>query len=242
MDFPPIGGRLFEDAPIYWEYAHLILDLCPALSSDGLYKPDCDSHTHSKPNRHAPAIDGGVDRHRRQTTPSSSPRGGCSLALKQEGGRISLSTEGRTLDPFKKIEFSGTTENGSITGNITWDGHASQTHFIQLVSVTEEILAEYEGVYRFDSGRALSIIVSPEFSSSGLEYFGRPLMMTVFENGDLRSLYALDDSTFVVGVQRVVGAPFDGRIQFMKDEQGNIEGLMWWETPNDILASPVPSE
>ena len=164
------------------------------------------------------------------------------LDLKQEGGRISLSTEGRTLDPFKKIEFNGTAENGSITGNITWDGHASQTHFIQLVSVTEEILAEYEGVYRFDSGRALSIIVSPEFSSSGLEYFGRSLMMTDFENGDLRSLYALDDSTFVVGVQRVVGAPFDGRIQFMKDKQGNIEGLMWWETPNDILSSPVPSE
>ncbi|MBK9603063.1 MAG: hypothetical protein IPO36_14680 [Anaerolineales bacterium] len=49
------------------------------------------------------------------------------------------------------------------------------------ISVTEEILAEYEGVYRFDLGRALSIIVSPEFSSSGLEYFGRSLMMTDFE-------------------------------------------------------------
>ncbi|MBK9603062.1 MAG: hypothetical protein IPO36_14675 [Anaerolineales bacterium] len=114
-----------------------------------MYKPDCDSHTHSKPNRHAPAIDG------EWIGTAAKPDGSTAsvilnfdevspeltieplirkwkLALKQEGERISLSTEGRTLDPFKKIEFSGTAENGSITGNITWDGHASQTYFIQL--------------------------------------------------------------------------------------------------------------
>ncbi|HNF36873.1 MAG TPA: prolyl oligopeptidase family serine peptidase [Anaerolineales bacterium] len=164
------------------------------------------------------------------------------LELKQEGGQLRFLAEGRTRDPFERIEFSGRAENGLISGEITWDGHTSQTHFIQLAAVTDEILASYEGVYRFDSGRTLSIIVSPEFSSSGLEYFGKSLMMTDFENGNLRSLYAVDDSTFLVGVLRVVGAPFDGRIEFMKDGQGNIEGLMWWQTPNDILSSPVPSE
>lgn len=53
------------DAPIYWEHAHHIPDLDPALPFDGLYKPDSDSHTHSKPNDHTPAADRGVDRHRR---------------------------------------------------------------------------------------------------------------------------------------------------------------------------------
>lgn len=53
------------DAPIYWEHAHHIPDLDPALPFDGLYKPDSDSHTHSKPNDHTPAADRRVDRYRR---------------------------------------------------------------------------------------------------------------------------------------------------------------------------------
>jgi dienelactone hydrolase len=82
--------------------------------------------------------------------------------------------------------------------------------------------------------------VSPSFSANGLQFFGQTLMMTDFESGALRALYPVDDSTFLIGAFRVIGAPFHGRIRFEKDEQGNVAGLMWWQTPHDLFTSPVP--
>ena len=96
----------------------------------------------------------------------------------------------------------------------------------------------------FRSGRALSVIVSPEYSSGGLYFFSQSLMLTDFESGASRSVYPLDDVTFAVGVLRVAGAPFAGRIQFTIDEQGNATGLKWWDAVNGTdagqLAKRVP--
>jgi hypothetical protein len=92
-------------------------------------------------------------------------------------------------------------------------------------------------LYRFESGRALSIIVSPKYSSGGLRFFSQTLMLTDFDSGALRGLYPFDDYTFAVGSLRVVGAPFAGRIQFITDAQGNATGLMWWD---ESMASHHP--
>jgi pimeloyl-ACP methyl ester carboxylesterase len=149
---------------------------------------------------------------------------------------------GGTREPFQKIEFKGTFANNVFSGELNWDGTTSVISFTPVVSVDKTILAKYEGVYRFESGRALSIIVSPKYSSDGLYFVSQTLLMTDFENGALRGLYPVDDSSFMIGVLRAVGAPFDGRLQFVKDEQGNVAGLMWWKIPNDLLSSLVPSE
>src|SRR5215216_3679027 len=103
-------------------------------------------------------------------------------------------------------------------------------------------IGKYEGLYRFDSGRALSIVVSPDYSAGGLRFFSQTLMMTDFESGALRGLYRFDEYTFAVGALRVVGAPFAGRIQFIVDEQENTTGLMWWDDVNGVTPSSTSGQ
>jgi dienelactone hydrolase len=164
-----------------------------------------------------------------------------SMTVTQNAEGINLSAAGKSNDPFTEIEFAGTVSEGNLTGEISWDGQKSSVIFTPIVAVDSSVLEKYEGLYRFDSGRTLSIIVSPKFSAGGLQFFSQTLMMTDFESGALRGLYPIDGSTFLIGGLRVVGAPFNGRIQFDEDNQGNVQGLRWWETPNDLFNSPVPN-
>ena len=163
-----------------------------------------------------------------------------SMTVTQNAEGINFSATGKSNDPFTEIEFAGSFSGENLTGEISWDGQKSSVMFIPIVAVDSSALEKYEGLYRFESGRTLSIIVSPPFSAGGLQFFSHTLMMTDFESGALRGLYPIDDSTFLIGTLRVVGAPFNGRIQFDEDNQGNVQGLRWWETPNDLLNSPVP--
>jgi alpha/beta superfamily hydrolase len=162
------------------------------------------------------------------------------IDVTQNGEDVHFSAVRKSSDPFTSIEFTGTLTNESLSGEFNWDDQKSSIVFLQIASVDPSDLEKYEGLYRFESGRALSIIVSPEYSSGGLRFFSQTLMMTDFDSGALRGLYPMDDSTFLIGALRVIGAPFNGRIQFKKDDQGNVQGLMWWETPNDLFSSPVP--
>ena len=167
------------------------------------------------------------------------------ITVNQKGETIGFSLVGKVNDPFAQIEFAGTLSEGYLLGELNWDGQKSPVTFIPLVSVEPAVLEKYEGIYQFESGsesgRALSIIVSPSFSTGGLQFFSQTLMMTDFESGALRALYPVDEATFLIGALRVVGAPLNGRIQFDKDDQGNVQGLLWWETPHDLFSSPVPS-
>jgi len=159
------------------------------------------------------------------------------LTLTQNNEDIQFTAAGGTRDPFKQIEFTGTFVNGVLAGELNWDGTTSAIPFTPIAVVDKNILDKYEGVYRFESGRSVSIIVSPEYSSGGLQFFSKTLMLTDFESGALRGLYPFDDYTFAVGVSRVVGAPFAGRIQFITDDQGNTTGLMWWDDVNDVISA-----
>ena len=163
-----------------------------------------------------------------------------SMTVTQNGEAVNFSASGKSNDPFMQIDFAGTFKDSTFTGEVNWDGTISTISFTRIVSVDISTLEKYEGVYYFESGRALSILVSPQYSSGGLQFFSQSLMMTDFESGALRGLYPVNDSTFLIGALRVVGTPFNGRIQFVKDDQGNVQGLMRWETPNDLFSSPVP--
>src|SRR6185369_6958670 len=80
------------------------------------------------------------------------------------------------------------------------------------------------------------------YSWGGLRFFSQTLMMTDFENGDLRGLYPIDDYNFAVGALRVVGAPFAGRIQFIKDDQGHTTGLRWWDQVDGVTPSTTSGQ
>lgn len=166
------------------------------------------------------------------------------LIINQTANEFSFTLAGGAKDIFRNIEFTGTFTPNVIMGsygepgdtlviraNINWDGVQSESFFVPVQDMQTEDYSSYEGLYRFESGRGLSVIVSPEFSTS-LNFFSKTLMLTDFESGALRSLYPLDDSTFLIGALRVVGAPFDGRVEFIKDAQGNVNGLIWWDAIN----------
>jgi uncharacterized protein len=159
-----------------------------------------------------------------------------------ENGVIQFSAKGGMRDPFEEIAFTGELVNEVLSGDLKWNGQANPVTFTPLAEVDAPILEKYEGLYRFESGRALSIIVSPQFSAAGLEFFSQGLMMTDFESGALRGLYPFDDYTFAVGALRVIGAPFTGRIQFITDDQGNTTGLMWWDKVDDITPSATSGQ
>jgi len=151
------------------------------------------------------------------------------LTLEQNNDAVHFTASSGVTNPFKQIEFTGTFINGVFSGELNWDGTTNSITFTPIISVDESILQKYEGLYRFESRRALSIIVSPEYSSGGLRFFSQTLMLTEFESGALRGLYPFDETTFGIGVLRVIGAPFAGRIQFVTDTQGNVTGLRWWD-------------
>ncbi|MEP6896643.1 MAG: hypothetical protein ABI986_13645, partial [Chloroflexota bacterium] len=155
------------------------------------------------------------------------------LSFEQNNEAIHFTVTSGVHEPFQTIEFTGSFVNGALAGDLNWDGTTSAISFTPIAAVDKSILEKYEGVYRFESGRALSIIVSPEYSSGGLYFFSQTLMLTDFESGALRSLYPFDDHTFGIGILRVAGAPFAGRIQFVTDEQGIPTGLKWWDDVHD---------
>lgn len=152
-----------------------------------------------------------------------------SMVVTQDGEAVDFSASGKSNDPFMQIEFAGTFSDNNLSGELTWDGQKSSVTFTPIVSVDAALLGKYEGLYRFESGRTLSVIVSPEFTSGGLTFFSPTLMLTDFDSGALRSLYPTSDAGFLVGVLRDVGAPFDGRVEFVRDAQGKVSGLNWWE-------------
>jgi len=164
------------------------------------------------------------------------------LTVTQNDENIQFTAAGATRDPFQKIVFAGTLINGVFSGELDWDGTATAVTFTPIAVVDQNILEKYEGVYRFESGRALSIIVSPEYSNGGMYFFSKTLMMTDFDSGTLRGLYPFDEYTFAVGALRVVGAPFAGRIQFITDDQGNTTGLMWWDDVNGVAPSATSGQ
>jgi uncharacterized protein len=162
--------------------------------------------------------------------------------VSQENEVVAFSATSGTLDPFKQIDFLGTFSGEAFAGELNWDGQTSSITFIPITSVEPSVLAKYEGIYRFASGRVLSIIVRSAFSTGGLQIFSQSLTMTDFESGALRGLYPLNDYTFAVGALRAVGAPFAGRIQFILDDQRHTTGLLWWDEVSHITPSTMSGQ
>ncbi|MBC7879571.1 MAG: prolyl oligopeptidase family serine peptidase [Anaerolineales bacterium] len=155
----------------------------------------------------------------------------------QDDENIHFTVTGKTGEDFEQIDFTGSLSNGILTGDLNWDGQTSSITFNPIYAIDSALLENYTGVYRFESGRALSVIQSPNFEANGLSFFHQGLTITDFESGDSRGLYPLDDFTFAIGALRVVGAPLSGRVQFISDDPGQAIGLMWWDKFDGITPS-----
>ena len=134
-----------------------------------------------------------------------------------------IDTSGKT---FEQINFTGNLSDGVLAGDLIWDEETIPVVFTQLASVDVSRLEKYGGVYRFDSGDIVSVLLCPSYDADGLQFFPPGLMYTDFTSGDSRGLYPLDDSTFGIGSARVLAYPLENnRIQFVLNDSGQVTEL-----------------
>jgi dienelactone hydrolase len=123
--------------------------------------------------------------------------------------------------------FSGEFDGSQITGQIEVNGQKDSFNLLPLISEPKDALNVFLGTYQFDSGESLLINLAPEYSSSGLYFFGQGLMLTHFGTGAIRALYPVNNDTFLVGTARAIGYPFVEQITFLRGTNGNVTGLTW---------------
>ncbi len=125
------------------------------------------------------------------------------------------------------MHFSGQFIGPQIQGQVEQTGESSAFTLWPILNLTDDALSEFLGTYRFESGTALSINLSPSYSSSGLDFFWTGLTLNHFGTGAVRGLYPIGADTFLVGSARVIGYPFTAQITFERDQSGNVSGLVW---------------
>lgn len=124
-----------------------------------------------------------------------------------------------------EMSFSGEFDGAKIVGQIEHNGQTDAFILLLLFSEPNESLNGLLGTYQFDSGESLLINLAPEYSNSGLYFFGQGLMVTHFGTGAIRALYPIASDTFLVGSGRAMGYPFQEQITFHRQEEAT--NLIW---------------
>ena len=135
-----------------------------------------------------------------------------------------------------EMAFSGEYDGSQISGQVAANGKTNSFTLLPLFSESKEALDDFLGTYRFEAGNSLLINLAPEYSSSGLYFFGQGLMVTRFGTGDIRALYPIARDTFLVGRARALGYPFKEQITFQRDSNGKVLSLIW--QTRDLEAGP----
>lgn len=126
-----------------------------------------------------------------------------------------------------EMTFSGEYDGSQLRGQVDENGQTDSFTLLRLFSESNGTLDNFLGTYQFESGESLLINLAPEYSSSGLYFFGQGLMVTHFGTGAIRALYPADKDTFLVGRARAIGYPFQEQITFQRDATGKVSGLTW---------------
>ncbi len=151
----------------------------------------------------------------------------------QIGEKIAFDVEGKSLVPYKNIHFEGNFSVSGFVGSLNWDGDSYQVEFIPLTQIAPEALDKYVGVYRFDSGRMVSVLLCPSYDDGTLQYFPPGLMFTDLNTGDSRGLYPLEVSSFGIGSARVLAYPLEKeQIKFDLNDAGEVISLQSFNSDN----------
>lgn len=140
-----------------------------------------------------------------------------------------------------EMRFLGDFDGSQIIGQVEQNGQANSFSLMPLSSTSKDSLNDYLGAYQFASGESLLINLAPEYSSSGLYFFGQGLMLTHFGTGAIRAMYPVASDTFFVGSARAIGYPFAEQITFMRDADGNVTSLTW-QTRDPNTGEPGETE
>lgn len=146
--------------------------------------------------------------------------------ITQNENKVTFSVAGKSLDPFELIQFEGEFSANGLTGILRWNGDPYQILFTKLAQIESTMLEKYVGVYRFDSGLMVSVLLCPSYDAGGLHFFPPGLMFTNLNSGDSRGLYPISDNTFGIGSARVLAYPLENNlIQFTVNDSGEVAGL-----------------
>jgi dienelactone hydrolase len=126
-----------------------------------------------------------------------------------------------------RLHFSGEFEGSQLSGQVEGNDQKDSFTLLPLFSASKVSLNDFPGTYQFESGESLLINPAPEYSSSGLYFFGQGLMATHFGTGAIRALYPLEQDKFLVGSARAIGYPFSEQITFTRGPNGAVNGLTW---------------
>ncbi len=150
-----------------------------------------------------------------------------------------------------EMSFSGNVDGSQIIGQVEQNGQTHSFALLPLSSNANNSLNDFPGTYQFQSGEALLINLAPEYSSSGLYFFGQGLMVTHFGTGAIRALYPNASDSFLVGSGRARGYSFMEQIIFQRNEDGHVTGLTWQTrdpstgelgTPEEVTRLALTSE
>jgi len=142
--------------------------------------------------------------------------------FQQTASRVSFNT---TIE--NELHFSGAFDASQLSGQVEGNDQTNSFTLLPLLPAAKVSLDDFPGTYQFESGESLLINPAPEYSSSGLYFFGQGLMATHFGTGAIRALYPLEPDTFLVGSARAVGYPFSEQITFTRGSNGDVNGLIW---------------
>lgn len=92
-----------------------------------------------------------------------------------------------------------------------------------IVTLPEDALREYAGVYRWQPDAFVYLQLWDEFNG-----FGKPKELVAFdETGEIRTLYPVGRDDFVAGPGMAVRTSSESRIHFDRDHAGKIVALTW---------------
>ncbi len=100
------------------------------------------------------------------------------------------------------------------------------------VDVDEKALREYTGVYRWSPDAFVYLQLWNEFTG-----FDKPSPLVAFdESGDVRTLYPTGHDQFITGPGAAIPTPVESRIEFQRDERGQITSLTWHRERDAVAA------
>jgi pimeloyl-ACP methyl ester carboxylesterase len=94
---------------------------------------------------------------------------------------------------------------------------------VRAVDVDEKTLREYAGAYRWGPDAFVYLQLWNEFTG-----FDKPSPLVAFdESGDVRTLYPTGRDQFTTGPGAAISTPVESRIEFQRDERGQVTSLTW---------------
>jgi pimeloyl-ACP methyl ester carboxylesterase len=128
--------------------------------------------------------------------------------------------------PTQKVILEGTRSNNTISGQFVYGESKGSFGLTHWGDVAAADLPKYFGAYRVAPDRVISVF-------RGWSY-GRTLNYVDYKTGEVGTLWPVSDGEFFAGHGLGVSFPVTLRVSFNRDTAGNVTGVTWHSTADEI--------